>query len=152
MSRIMVDGSRGSQAAEAFREAAAGAASPPAKGTKPAPFSLRLTQAEREALVEQAGAMPLGAYIRSRLLEDSKAPRARRRKPVKDDEALARLLGELGRAKLANNLNQLAKAANTGSLPVTPETVQAILSACQDVRAMRACLLAALGFRPEDSP
>jgi hypothetical protein len=83
-------------------------------------------------------------------------PRRSRRRPVKDEAALARLLGELGNARLANNLNQLAKAANTGSLPVTPETVQAILTACQDVQAMRACLLAALGFRPqrdeEDQP
>ncbi|MGF1623944.1 MAG: plasmid mobilization relaxosome protein MobC [Alphaproteobacteria bacterium] len=35
------------------------------------------------------------------------------------------MLGELGRSRIANNLNQLARAANSGSLPVTPETVQA---------------------------
>jgi len=96
--------------------------------------------------------MPLGAFIRARLLDGATEPRRARRRPVKDEAALARLLGELGNARLANNLNQLAKAANTGSLPVTPETVQAILSACQDVQAMRACLLAALGFRPEERP
>lgn len=88
--------------------------------------------------------MPLGAYIRSRLF------RGRERQPrrgVSEDQALARLLGELGKARLANNLNQLAKAANTGSLPVTPETEAALLAACKDVQWMRAALVEALGLK-----
>ena len=48
---------------------------------------------------------------------------------VKEDKALAQLLGELDRARLANNLNQFAKAANTGSLPITPETEKALKTA-----------------------
>ena len=150
MTRIMGDGGAVPQVSGAFRQNASGVSDHSRQGKKPTPFSLRLTDAERAALEGQAGSMPLGAYIRARLLEDAEHPRCRRRKPVKDDAALARLLGELGNARLANNLNQLARAANTGSLAVTPETVKAILSACQDVQFMRTCLLAALGFRPEE--
>lgn len=117
---------------------------------KPAPpFSLRLSADERAELLRRAGSMPLGAYIRSRLLGGTESPRRARRQPVKDDQALAKLLGELGRAKLANNLNQLAKAAHTGSLPVTADTEQAIAEACREVRWMRDTLIAALGLRGE---
>ncbi len=92
---------------------------------------------------------PLEPYIRSRLLADTESPRRVRRQPVKDEQALAKLLGELGRAKLANNLNQLAKAVHTGSLPVTSDTEQAIAEACRDVRRMRDALILALGLRSE---
>jgi hypothetical protein len=112
----------------------------------PCPFSLRLTVEERAALEREAGRQPLGAYIRSKLLHNSEAPRRARRTPLADDKALAQLLGELGRARLANNLNQLAKAVHTGSLPVTPDTENAILTACQDVQLMRETLIAALGL------
>jgi hypothetical protein len=83
----------------------------------PPPFSLRLSKEEKQFLLREAGNMPLGAYLRSRLLKGSEGHRRTYRKPVKDEQALARILGELGRAKLANNLNQLAKAVNSGSLP-----------------------------------
>jgi Bacterial mobilisation protein (MobC) len=153
MSTVFGDGGNGKHPSDAFGRASEATPERPRKpASQPAPFSLRLTESERAALEAQAGGMPLGAFIRSRLLEDTEHPRRSRRKPVKDEAALARLLGELGNARLANNLNQLAKAANTGALPVTPETVRAILRACQDVQAMRACLLAALGFRPEERP
>jgi hypothetical protein len=152
MTAIMDDGRPEGQVSKGFATAARPNPEATRRGRTPAPFSLRLSEEERAALEAQAGGQPLGAYIRARLLEDAGQARRSYRRPVKDDETLARLLAELGQARLANNLNQLAKAANTGSLPITPETVQAILTACQDVRAMRACLMAALGFRPEDRP
>jgi hypothetical protein len=152
MTAIMDDGRPAGQVSDGFAEAARPPTEAKRRGRAPAPFSLRLNEAERAALEAQAGGQPLGAYIRARLLEDTGQPRRSRRRPVGDDVLLARLLAELGQARLANNLNQLAKAANTGSLPITPETVQAILTACQDVQTMRACLMAALGFRPEDRP
>jgi hypothetical protein len=120
-----------------------------AYSSKPPPFSLRLSADERSELMRRAGTMPLGAYIRSRLLGSTETPRRTRRQPVKDDQALAKLLGELGKSKLANNLNQLARAANIGALPVTPETEQAIAEACRDVRRMRDTLISALGLRSE---
>ncbi|HEY4372500.1 MAG TPA: hypothetical protein VGN52_11300 [Burkholderiales bacterium] len=111
------------------------------------PFSLRLSAEEKAELVRKAGKKPLGAYIRTCLLGGAETPRRARRQPAKDDKALAKLLGELGKAKLANNLNQLARAAHLGALPVTPDTEKALADACQEVRWMRDTLIAALGLQ-----
>lgn len=116
----------------------------------PAPFSLRLTFEERASLEQAAGDMPLGAYIRDQVFKDGKARTRRRyKRPVKDHQALGQLLGALGEARLANNLNQLAKAVHTGSLPVTPETEKALREACAEIQQMRSLLMRALGFSPK---
>jgi hypothetical protein len=115
--------------------------------TKTPPFSLRLSADEKAELLRRAGNKPLGAYIRSCLLGSTQAPRRSSRRPLKDEQALARLLTELGNARLANNLNQLAKAAHLGALPITQDTEQALVEACRDVRWMRDTLIAALGLR-----
>ncbi|MDH0686190.1 hypothetical protein [Achromobacter animicus] len=123
---------------------------PPPQGDKPAPpFSLRLSTVERAELIRRAGSKPLGVYIRAQLLGNVTTPRRTRRQPGADQQALARLLAELGHSKLSSNLNQLAKAANTGALLVTMETEQALIEACEDVRRMRHALLTALGLRCE---
>jgi hypothetical protein len=129
-----------------FKDAAEHNAAQARRVGTPPPFSLRLTAEEKAALKREAGSMPLGAYIRSKLLGEASRPRRSRRSPVQDEKALAQVLGELGRAKLSNNLNQLAKAVNIGSLPVTPETEKAIQDACLDVQWMRARLIEALGL------
>jgi Bacterial mobilisation protein (MobC) len=109
------------------------------------PFSLRLTFEERAKLERDAAGMALGAYIRSRLLDpETVAPRKRGKFPVKDHQALAQLLGLLGQSRLANNVNQLARAANTGSLAVTPDTEEALMSATADINHMRLLLIQAL--------
>lgn len=116
---------------------------------RPTPFSLRLTFDERAILERAAGNRPLGAYIRKRLLNGEEAPRKvrkRKKSPLKDEKALSKLLAELGKSRLANNLNQLARAANTGSLPVTPDTERALRNACADIHEMRNLLMRALGF------
>ena len=113
------------------------------------PFSLRLTFDERAALEQSAGSQPLGAYIRSKLFggkEKLRRKHTRTKKPLKDEKALGELLGKLGKSRLASNINQLAKAANSGSLPVTPDTEKALQNACDDVRAMRILLMQALGY------
>lgn len=116
---------------------------------RPTPFSLRLTFEERAKLERDSAGMALGAYIRARLLDpDLVAPRKRGKFPVKDHQALAQLLGLLGQSRLANNINQLARAANTGSLPVTPEVESALLSAVGDVNDMRQLLIQALNIEP----
>lgn len=112
------------------------------------PFSLRLTFEERAKLEQAAGDQTLSEYIRGRVFDqERRQPRRRRKAPVKDQQALGRVLGMLGEARLANNLNQLARAANTGSLPVTPDTERALRRACADVREMRNELIKALGLR-----
>jgi hypothetical protein len=113
------------------------------------PFSLRLSFDERSRLEQAAGKMPLGAYIRQKALDGITSTRKtirKSRRPIKDDQAMAQLLAELGKAHLANNLNQLAKAVNSGSLPVTPDTEKAILDAYYDILWMRKTLGTALGL------
>lgn len=112
----------------------------------PPPFSLRFTFDERAKLDVLRGSMPLGRYIREQLLGDDAAPRKKRgRYPVKDQEALGRVLGALGSSRLSQNLNQLARASNSGSLPVSPDVEEELRQACADVKAMREELLRALG-------
>ena len=91
--------------------------------------------------------MALGAYIRS-VLFDQELPKVRRRgtRPVADHAELARVLAVLGSARLSSNMNQLAKAVNTGSLPVTPDTESELRAACADIAAMRQMLVKALGL------
>jgi hypothetical protein len=119
-------------------------------GKYPPPFSLRLTFEERARLDMLRGNMPLGQYIREQLLGEHAAPRKRRvRAPVKDEEALGRVLAALGQSRLSNNLNQLAYAVNTGSLPVTPETEADLRHACEAVVQLRDDLMRALGASPD---
>ncbi|MCU7805942.1 MAG: hypothetical protein KZQ96_22415 [Candidatus Thiodiazotropha sp. (ex Lucinoma borealis)] len=117
----------------------------------PSPFSLRLTFEERAALEEAADDKPLGAYIRSQALQGKETRRRKkRRRPVKDHRALGYVLGELGRSRLASNVNQLAHAVNSGSLPVTPDTEKALQDACADIHKMRIMLMRALDFIPNE--
>ena len=118
-----------------------------AKGKRVAPFSLRLTFDERAKLEAAANGVPLAAYIKAKLF-DGDLPQVRRRNtnPVEDHQALGRVLAALGRSSLSSNLNQLARAVNTGTLPVHPETEAELMSACHDIKAIRAELVRALGL------
>jgi len=118
------------------------------------PYSMRFTREERAWLDRAAAAagIPLAEFIRPRIFDESLPKRRTRSKhPVKDHEELAKVLGELGRSRLANNLNQLAKAANSGSLEVSPDTERAIKDGCADIRWMRQVLISALGLGPENA-
>lgn len=119
----------------------------------PPPFSIRFTSEERAALDKAAAGMPLGAYIRQKLFEGELTPRRTRGvDPVKDHAALAKVLGALGASRLSSNLNQIAKAAHVGALPVTPELEDELKEACDKVRDMRANLMRALGFQQSEEP
>ena len=114
------------------------------KSKHPPPFSLRLTPEQRERLEREAAGQALGVYIRHRLFAD--APRRRASGiTIEDRQALSQVLGQLGRSTLASNVNQLAKAVNMGTLPVTPQTEEEIRKACFDIAVMRMTLLKALG-------
>jgi hypothetical protein len=116
--------------------------------SKTKPFSIRFTEGEKATLRARAGEVPLSAFIRSAALGKAAARRASQRTPVRDADSLGQVLALLGQSRLANNLNQLAKAANLGSLFVTDEIEKQLLGACADIAAMRTALLAALGKQP----
>lgn len=117
------------------------------KTKKPTPFSLRLSVEERQLLEELAGTKPLGAYIRETLLSNAKPRRGRTSRPKEDNIILAQILAELGASRIPNNLNQLARAANTGSLLVTDDVLKDLNEAIQNVSFIKEILIKTLGLR-----
>ena len=116
----------------------------------PRPFSLRLSEDERAILRQRAGKRSMGEYIRSKLFGEAATPRkVKRRNPTDADQTNAAQLAGLGQSRLASNMNQIAKAANIGALPVTPDLVRELHQACADIAAMRVALIASLGIKPK---
>lgn len=118
---------------------------------RPAPFSIRLSPQERQTLLARAGGLPLGTYAKSVLL-GTDVPRRRTRAASADEALLARVLAALGASRLASNLNQIAKQANLGSLPVTQELEDDLRRACAEISEMRALMMTALGILKTDKP
>lgn len=103
-------------------------------------LALRCTVEERaviEAAAERAG-MPVGAFLRHQATGTA-GPRAARR-PTSDRVQLAQLLGQVGR--IGGNVNQLARAFNTGGTPPNVADWQEVKTL---VTAMNDALLQALG-------
>ncbi len=122
-------------------------------GKREAPFSLRLTFEEKRRLQAAAGSLSISSYIKSLLFaDDAPVYRARGKTPVKDHKALAEVLACLGASRIANNLNQLAKAANSGSFYFDRETKAQISAACGDIQVMRQLLMQALGMQLSGEP
>lgn len=117
--------------------------------SKKSPFSLRLSDTERIRLNAEAGSKPLGEYIRSRLLGAEASPRRKSRQPSVNQEKLALVLAELGKTHLSSNMNQLARAVNTGGLSLPPDVANQLSAACDDIRLMRESLISALGVKAE---
>ena len=114
------------------------------------PFSLRLSAEERALLESRAGQRPLGEYLRSLALGEHAAKRLKQApKTTPDRQALSQILDRLGRSRIANNLNQLARAANIGALILTEDDRAALLEACADIREIRRLLLKALGLKKD---
>lgn len=115
-----------------------------AKSKREAPFSLRLSFEEKAALKKMAAGEPLGAYIKAVLFDEAQTGVRREKGSAQDSKAVGRALGELGKSRLSQNLNQLAKVVNMGALPVTPETEAEIQEACRAVKDMRDAMMRAL--------
>ena len=119
---------------------------------RPAPFSIRFTKDEKDLLRDRAGGLSLSRYIREAALGSAAVMKPARPGPVKDGQPLGRLLALLGQSRLASNLNQIAKAAHQGSLPVTAELEDDLRQACGEVADMRRLLMEALGLRTLAAP
>jgi len=132
----------------------------PERKKHPPPFSIRFTDEERARLNRDAGTLSLAAYIRLKLFAGDEPPPTKRKptrkvrpKPSAELAVLGHMLGGLGQSRLASNLNQIAKAANMGALPVSPDLEQELFAACAAVQSMRQDLTAALGVRVQgDGP
>ena len=121
---------------------------------RPAPFSMRFTDEERARLDHERGVLSLAAYIRLKLFtapdkQSTERKRLARKhsRPSAELTVLSHMLGGLGQSRLASNLNQIAKAANMGALPVSPELEKELFKACAEIRTMRADLIKALGVK-----
>lgn len=119
---------------------------------RPPPFSIRLTDAERADLVRRSRGAPLSAFIKSRLFDDQPLRARRSASTVEDREALARALALLGQSRISSNLNQLARAAHMGVLPLTPETESELRETLAAVRQVRDLLMSGLGLRKGGKP
>jgi hypothetical protein len=105
-------------------------------------LTIRFTPDERASIDGDAARAGLtsGSYARDVLLA-APPPRQVRRPPV-ERQQLVRLLGALG--YIGNNVNQLARAANSGE-EVDDSEMRAALT---DLRSMRDAVLKALGRTP----
>lgn len=120
-----------------------------ARSKRDAPFSIRFTAEERTRLELAAGKLSLGTYIKARLFDDlPPVPRQRGLSRV-DQSKLGQTLAMLGQSRLSSNMNQIAKAANRGTLPLTPDLIDDLNQACLDIKFMRHALMRALGLKPK---
>lgn len=115
-------------------------------------FPIRFSAEERARLSKEAGETPLATYIKLRLFNnlpplETFRPSRPGGRPATDTQLIAKLLAALGDARLANNLNQLARAANMGTLETGPDMERELLAACAEIHAMRRDLIAALGLK-----
>ena len=118
------------------------------------PFSMRFSDEERARLDRERGILSLAAYIRLKLFTDEANQSRERKKLVRKHSSpsaelamLSQMLGGLGQSRLASNLNQIAKAANMGALPVTPDLEQELSEACTAIQDMKRDLISALGVK-----
>lgn len=110
-----------------------------AKGGRRTSFHFRVDDSEHAALKDAANAAGLapGSYVRAKVFGGN-PPRAVRVPPI-EREALAVLLAQIGR--IGGNLNQLAKAVNSGMLVAGSDLTEALT----DLRVLREELRAVLG-------
>ena len=134
------------------RDFAAGSNNTPKhKKKRAAPLSIRLSANERTWLEEQAGGMPIGTYVKSRLFaaNDNTPPRTRGRAPIKDHEELAKVHGKFARFDVFLTIKGLLKAIEKGNIRLKPKTEDALVSACEDISDIRHHVMKALGTRAE---
>ena len=133
---------------KSFGDVAANDRSAKPKKTYPKPVSVRFTDEERAELERKAGDLTLSAYVRSRCVGETVKPhRMRSKRPVKDYQELAKVLGMLGRSQLPNNVNQIAKALHSSNEPISADMDAIIRQAAFDIAYIRMTLMKALGLK-----
>ena len=111
-------------------------------------YQMNLTQQERALLERWADGRPISDYIKDVLFVEERKPQRSLGIVLEDKKLFAKALGFLGKSRLSSNVNQLAKAANTGSLQVTPETEKLIQESMHAILWMRDLLMQAMRLKP----
>ncbi len=123
------------------------------KRKSPPPVSVRLNWEEYERLRHDAGALSMAAYIRLKLFGAGEIGPHRKKytrkatSPSSELAMIGHMLGGLGESEIASNLADMARAAQAGALPVSPELETEIQAACEAVRDMRVRLVSAMGVK-----
>ena len=123
------------------------AAEPPKRKSKPtaqnkkrpAPLSVRVSNAEREWIKRKAGSQSVNAFVRERIFAEQPQSRA-----VDNRKDVARLLAALGRSRMAASLRSLAYSADIGALALDDELRNELASALNAVSEIRDAILKAL--------
>ncbi len=121
---------------------------PPEK-TYPAAFSVRLTERERAELTKLANGQPLGQFIKDTILQNSTRSPPSSKPGIQNQKVLAMLPGTLRQFHIASNINQLAKAVNSDSLPINEGGLQNLHNAVAAIRWMRDNLIEEMGLKPQ---
>ena len=120
------------------------------KSSKPlSPFTMRLNPQEREKLAQLAQDMNMSqaAFIRAKVF-DGLPLKQKKIAATLDHQTLAKLLMMLGESRIANNLNQLAKHANCGTLELDSKELEVQLNESYEaVIWMRQTLLQSMGLK-----
>ncbi len=98
------------------------------------PFSIRLTEAERDRLKREAGSQRLGPFMRAKLLGP-------------DRRAMAQILAALGSSDLAASMREIADTARNGALEDTDDLRLSLHAACLTIEQMRNDLVRGLGLK-----
>lgn len=114
------------------------------------PYTMRFSRNERKAM--EILAEPLGCsvpeLIRFKVLnEDTGQQIAYLLEHINEQSENAKILAELGKSRIANNLNQIAKAINTGTLEITPDVVLQINEAYEAILWIRSQLIRKQGLK-----
>lgn len=113
-------------------------------------LSFRVTPVERAYLEDKAAGLPMSAFLKDRLLGDATKPRrACGKRPIKDFDALARILGKLGRADLPNRMARLILAIEEGRALIDDDLVAELRASIADITLMRRDLVQALGLKSD---
>ncbi len=113
----------------------------------PAPYSIRFSEDERTELDRLSDGMSWSAYIKAVIFVEKSKPARNVVAPIHDKTLYAKLLASLGASRLSQNINQLAKAVNSGSLPVSTEVEEQLKEACAAILWMRDALIKCMGLK-----
>lgn len=114
------------------------------------PFTLRMNAMEREKLAELAKAMDISqaAFIRAKTFDGLSINQPKSNLAL-DHQALSKLLLLLGESRIGNNLNQLAKHANMGTLNLPSADIEDQLNESYlAIQWMRKTLIQGMGLKP----
>jgi hypothetical protein len=118
------------------------------------PYSIRLNAEERNYIRTKAEQLALKdpAFIRLKIFDDNfraQSSAYQKKGNQQDHKEIAQVLAMLGQSRIANNLNQIAKAINTGTLVITPEIESQLTEACLTVQLLRTTLIKGMGIKED---